>query len=1231
MYKKIISIIVILSLTLSSYATHLVGGEITYTHVSGNTYQVTLIVYRDGLSGGAAFDNPATLHLYTTSGNYITSYDFSLSNPSTSDDAIPNPYPNPCLTPPANIMIQKGIYTHNITVPNGSVNYELLYGRCCRNPIIDNLTNPDEQGSMFSVRIPASNIYNNSTPTFDVVPPIFVCLGSALEQDQSATDIDGDSLYYSLCDPITALTSTNPMLNSGTVPPAGFGPPFNPVVWLPPYNVNNQLGGIPLTIDGNTGLVSGIPNSLGTYVVGLCVEEYRNGVFLSRVLRDFQYTVSTCNIPTASIPIIGSIDVNDLPLTPNIPATILGIYTKNCENLIVDFDNQSTLPGGVPANNTNADFWWDFGDGTTSTDFEPIHTFPDTGTYVVQLAIIQGAETSQPCVDTGYYVVYVYPIFSPDFIFDNVCNSDSAHFFDVSTTATYDGTNEWDWSFGDGSAHSLVQNPEHIYSSPGTYQVTMFARTERGCTKIDTNSITIYPNPDAVFLNPSPICIGNEYHFNSQSNISSGTIDSIFWNMGDNVISYTDSFNTYMTDGIYPIQLVVSSDFGCLDSVSHNLIVNGLPIITTSGNDTICPNSLVQVSASGGIFYEWTPANLIINPSVSNPFITPDTPSYFYVEVIDVNNCVNNDSLYIDFLPLPDADAGEDTSVCLNIADLLVFNQSVPMQASGGVSYTWTPIAGLDNPNISNPIATPVVNTIYIVEVTDVNNCVNTDSIEVTVLNPALELIQVITDSLCFGDTVVVDVLDQGTISNYSWSPITFVTDPFASEPGFFPPVTTSYTLTIQNYCYQDNDSVLIEVIPIQSLDAGPLDSICLDDSPYQLNANPTNFEIYNWTSSDNSISNPNIPNPTIQPTISSTYYLFIVDSVGTLACTNTDSVEILVFNNPTLNITTPIDYFNFICQGDSVLLTANSNDAIIFDWDIDASLSSLNTQTTYAFPSDTNEYFVTVENVHACTNRDSIIINVQKPVFAEIEGDSIMCFGFYVDLEAKEGLYYQWYPTNANFSNENHAVTQVYLDNDMQIFVDVSNDCFHDTAYKFITVSQLPVVDAGEDKYIIRDDFSTFLDGSGDGKPLWYTEQYTFEGLLNSPAQYSPEAQPFSTTTYVLEIENPITGCKNYDTMVVNVEVVTLLAFPTAFSPNGDGVNDFAHILKHLNIKSLDDFSIYNRYGELVFKTTDFKSHWDGTYKGVDQENGVFTWNIRATTKDNDSIIRTGNITLVR
>ena len=195
---------------------------------------------------------------------------------------------------------------------------------------------------------------------------------------------------------------------------------------------------------------------------------------------------------------------------------------------------------------------------------------------------------------------------------------------------------------------------------------------------------------------------------------------------------------------------------------------------------------------------------------------------------------------------------------------------------------------------------------------------------------------------------------------------------------------------------------------------------------------------------------------------------------------------------------------------------------------------------------------------------------------------------------------------------------------------VEVSNDCFSDSAYHFIQVNQLPVADAGPDLFIYRDE-SDFLLGSGTGEPLWYTEDKTFDGLLDVPLIFDPEVSPFNTTNYVLEVTDPLTACVNYDTARVNVEVLTLLAFPTGFSPNANGTNDFARIIKYLNIEKLIYLSIYDRWGEEIFRTDQLDGAWDGTFKGRSCEIGTYAWVIRALTKDQETITRSGNITLIR
>ncbi len=158
-------------------------------------------------------------------------------------------------------------------------------------------------------------------------------------------------------------------------------PPYNPVVWNAPYAPSDPLGGIPLNIDAN-GLLTGTPNTIGQFVVGVCASEYRDGVFLSVNRRDFQFNVAPClPVPTAALP----------------------------ANMLVCADSNNTVEFEIESILNSITFNWDFGDLTTLADTSdlqvPSYTYPDTGYYAIQLIVNKG----YTCEDTGYAQVYVQP------------------------------------------------------------------------------------------------------------------------------------------------------------------------------------------------------------------------------------------------------------------------------------------------------------------------------------------------------------------------------------------------------------------------------------------------------------------------------------------------------------------------------------------------------------------------------------------------------------------------------------------------------------------------------------------------------------------------------------------------------------------------------------------------------------------------------------------------------
>jgi len=134
----------------------------------------------------------------------------------------------------------------------------------------------------------------------------------------------------------------------------------------------------------------------------------------------------------------------------------------------------------------------------------------------------------------------------------------------------------------------------------------------------------------------------------------------------------------------------------------------------------------------------------------------------------------------------------------------------------------------------------------------------------------------------------------------------------------------------------------------------------------------------------------------------------------------------------------------------------------------------------------------------------------------------------------------------------------------------------------------------------------------------------------LNSPNDAVTVAAPFNTTRYILTVTD-LNGCVNYDTVTIYVLKDVVLLIPTAFSPNGDGVNDIFRIAKYLNIEKLLSFVVYNRWGNLVYETSNIEEGWNGMYKGREQPLGVYVWYVKALDYDGNVIERKGNVTLLR
>ncbi|MEX0965929.1 MAG: PKD domain-containing protein [Bacteroidia bacterium] len=283
-----------------------------------------------------------------------------------------------------------------------------------------------------------------------------------------------------------------------------------------------------------------------------------------------QYMVSLA-VMTAS----GCVDtmtmMTDIYETPEADFTV----SDACFGPATGFSNASTIVTG-----DTLTYEWILGDGNTSTDLDPIHTYSVPGTYNVQLI----AESVLGCVDTFSHELEIFEVPAADFTANNACIGDTTMFGNQSQSLS--DTMEFVWRFGDGMT-STGMSPDHRYISEGSYDVMLIATTENGCTDSMTMTVEVYPKPDAGFTHAH---LGNGlYEFTPNTT----GLNSYSWNFGDTTTSNDEiARHRYEDFGSFTVSLIVVNSNGCESTSDVNIDyatgVENTPAVSASIN--VYPN-----------------------------------------------------------------------------------------------------------------------------------------------------------------------------------------------------------------------------------------------------------------------------------------------------------------------------------------------------------------------------------------------------------------------------------------------------------------------------------------------------------------------------------------------------------------------------------------------------------------------------------------------------------------
>lgn len=449
----------------------------------------------------------------------------------------------------------------------------------------------------------------------------------------------------------------------------------------------------------------------------------------------------------------------------------------------------------------------------------------------------------------------------------------------------------WEYNDGENIVSSEEPTPTFTFPKAGDYKIKLVVNKGQQCSDSTVTTAKVYPGffPD---FKVDGSCVTNPYQFTDLTTTNYGQVNGWNWDFGD-LATLEDTANTKLSTYQYPapdsatVRLIVTSTFGCIDTVYKTLYIYDKPLIALPFKDTlICITDQLTLGASSGqsASYSWLPNYNITGSGTANPVVFPKVPTYYSVTVND-RGCINTDSIFVDVTPDVKLSLTNDTTICLT-------DSIKPVVVSNGLRYFWTPDLDISDVNISSPDIYPTEEREYILKAT-VGGCEAERSIRIKpVPYPIANAGEPV--SICYGKTVA--LMASTDAANFKWSPISSLLHENTLNPVAGPQVSTTYSLTVTDTkgCPKPvTDTVTVTVIPPVKAFAGN-DTTIIYGQPLQLNASGGTH--YTW-SPTTGMDDPNIANPIINLNagISSiTYKLKVTTDEG---CVGYDDLTVRIFN----------------------------------------------------------------------------------------------------------------------------------------------------------------------------------------------------------------------------------------------------------------------------------------------------------------------------------------------
>jgi len=918
------------------------------------------------------------------------------------------------------------------------------------------------------------------------------------------------------------------------------------------YNINGGASQTISTTTGNTVTIPAPTDNTGTFTYNLVSVQEGSAQACSQV-QPGSAVITVNPLPTASI--TGTTEVCRNAVSP--------VITFTGGAGVAPYTFTYSINGGTNLTVTS----------TGSTATVPVPTAV-AGTFVYDLiSVMDASSTLCSQAQSGSATVIVHPLPAAGFSFSApLCAQGIVNFTD-NTVPNVGALTNWSWDFGDpasGAANtSVLQNPSHNYSSAGNYTVTLIATNDKGCSNTAfTRQVTINPKPLAGYIIPD-VCLSDTYaQFNDTSRVITPDLIAAWqWNFGDPPSGAANSSvlqnpqHSYTAVGSYNVELIVTTNSGCKDTVSHALSVNGsFPVANFTINNqlSLCANDSVALVEASTVFpgnitrieIYWDNAG---QPAVFDTddvpftgkvykhlypnFQTPLTKTYTiryraYSGGVCVNdkiqNIILNAAPRVQFNPMP--------NVCLDATPFQITQASETGGVPGSPVYTGP---GVSPSGIFNPaLAGAGTHTIRYRFIAAAGGCADSTTQTIKVLAPPIADFSV-SSPLC--ETKLITFTQssstpEGVLTNWSWD-------------------------------FGDGTPMLTTI-----------------------NGNPVTHSYAAWGTYD--------------------VKLFVTTSNG---CKSTNKVVRINVNpqpRPGFSIPASVCLPNANALFSNLTTIADGTQATLaYYWDFGDPGSGTVNNSTATNPSHT---FVTtgpyninlqVTSAAGCVDDTTIVLNTihPQPLASFTVNKTEECIGngllFTDNSNPMGGITNQWNWTMGDAGTRNqssfnyiYAAAGTYTVN---LYTVNSFGCRSTDFSAPVTIHPYPVVNAGPDRLVLEGG-QIVLQPVVTGTSLsyaWTPNQY----FAGSNTIVNPSVMGVDDITYTLTVTG-IGGCAASDQ--VFIKVLKAPSIPNIFSPNGDGSHD-TWVIQYLDTYPGSTVDVYNRYGQLLFHSEGYTIPWDGTVGG--------------------------------